>query len=303
MKGFGNIVLLVISTVLALGGLLGLFQSEDALSQLVFLLVVLLGFVGVVVSTGQFSPPVQQTVSKFLVTIQVLRTGKSPDSADGNDQGPAVPGAGPPASTSSASSPADGNDQRPAVPPAGTPAGALGAGPEGNGDAAPSLPMVASAVALVGVAVLLVVVAVPAFLKYIKRSKTSEATMNIRKLHDGSVAYFGAEHHEVDGTLLPAQFPVSTPILPERVPPGAKVEAPAFADVPTWQALRFSVTDPLFYAYQYDSDGTGNAGQFTASAFGDLDGDGTLSTFARFGTVVDMEVRGAAALFIQNEME
>ena len=35
---------------------------------------------------------------------------------------------------------------------------------------------------------LLAAIAIPAFTKYIRRSKTSEAVMNLRKLFDGSVA-------------------------------------------------------------------------------------------------------------------
>merc|ERR1712232_372765 len=59
-------------------------------------------------------------------------------------------------------------------------------------------------VAILGI---LAAVAVPAFLKYIKRSKTSEATMNVRKLFDGSVTYFATEHVDEDGIQILSQFP------------------------------------------------------------------------------------------------
>src|SRR6185369_17672871 len=45
-------------------------------------------------------------------------------------------------------------------------------------------------VAIIGI---LAAVAIPAFMKYIRRSKTVEATMNVRKLFDSSVSYFEAE--------------------------------------------------------------------------------------------------------------
>ena len=51
-------------------------------------------------------------------------------------------------------------------------------------------------VAIIGI---LAAVAIPAFMKYIRRSKTVEATMNVRKLFDSSVAYFEAEHADNDG--------------------------------------------------------------------------------------------------------
>ena len=43
--------------------------------------------------------------------------------------------------------------------------------------------------------------------------------------------------------------------------------------------MRFSVDSPLYYQYGYNSDetGTGNGTAFSASAVGDLDGDGTAS--------------------------
>ncbi|HWE31202.1 MAG TPA: prepilin-type N-terminal cleavage/methylation domain-containing protein, partial [Polyangia bacterium] len=46
-------------------------------------------------------------------------------------------------------------------------------------------------VAIIGV---LAAVAIPSFIKYTRRSKTSEALMNIRKMYDGAVAYYVGEH-------------------------------------------------------------------------------------------------------------
>src|SRR5258706_6999610 len=59
-------------------------------------------------------------------------------------------------------------------------------------------------VAIIGI---LAAVAIPAFMKYIRRSKTTEATMNIRKLFDSSVSYYEAEHSDKTGTILAKQFP------------------------------------------------------------------------------------------------
>ena len=42
-------------------------------------------------------------------------------------------------------------------------------------------------VSIIGI---LAATALPAFMKYIRRSKTVEAMMNVRKLYDSSVAYF-----------------------------------------------------------------------------------------------------------------
>ena len=63
-------------------------------------------------------------------------------------------------------------------------------------------------VAIIGI---LAAVAIPAFMKYIRRSKTVEATMNVRKLYDSSVSYYEAEHADSAGTILAKQFPTAAP--------------------------------------------------------------------------------------------
>src|SRR4051812_21229181 len=61
-------------------------------------------------------------------------------------------------------------------------------------------------VAIIGI---LAAVAIPAFMKYIRRSKTTEPLLNLRKIYDSSVAYFESEHAQQNGTVLPKQFPTS----------------------------------------------------------------------------------------------
>ena len=68
-------------------------------------------------------------------------------------------------------------------------------------------------VAIIGI---LAAVAIPAFMKYIRRSKTTEATMNVRKLFDSSVSYYEEEHATQAGVIVAKQFPLtqaSTPAL------------------------------------------------------------------------------------------
>ena len=155
-------------------------------------------------------------------------------------------------------------------------------------------------VAIIGI---LAAVAIPAFLKYIKRSKTTEATMNIRKLYDGSVTYFSSEHVDSDGNILEATFPVTAAEKPDCCVGSTKTEIDNWDDNDTWEGLQFAVADPFYFSYQYDSTGSENSSQFTASAFGDLDEDNSYSTFVRFGSVMEMEVRGSSGLYIANELE
>jgi hypothetical protein len=148
-------------------------------------------------------------------------------------------------------------------------------------------------------------VAIPAFLTYVRRAKTSEPKMNLRRIHDGAVAYYAMEHATRTGEILPRQFPVSVGPTPARTAceGGSSVKvipAPGMWEAPTWRALNFAVADPFYYRYEFISDGK----SFTARATGDLNCDGTLSTFERIGTIgVGGDVESGAGMFMQNELE
>jgi type IV pilus assembly protein PilA len=164
-------------------------------------------------------------------------------------------------------------------------------------------------VAIIGI---LAAVAIPAFMKYIRRSKTVEATMNVRKLFDSSVSYFEAEHAQVDGTILAKQFPTvtaaSNPSPKANSCCGQNGDKCApnvnnFTDV-GWTALNFSVDDPFYYWYQYDSTGTDTTAAFTAWAFGNLNCDKTYATYARVGSVMaDRSVTGGSGLYSAHDIE
>jgi type IV pilus assembly protein PilA len=164
-------------------------------------------------------------------------------------------------------------------------------------------------VAIIGI---LAAVAIPAFMKYIRRSKTTEALMNVRKLYDSSVSYFETEHANVSGQILARQFPSTQTMTPSPVGvccsnSGQKC-APATYSASwatlTWQALNFSVDDPFYYSYQYDSAGTDTGAAFTATASGDLTCDGAkFSLFQRVGFITDNNVSGGAGLYTVNEIE
>lgn len=160
-------------------------------------------------------------------------------------------------------------------------------------------------VAIIGI---LAAVAIPAFMKYIRRSKTTEATMNIRKLFDSSVSYYEEEHATQAGLIVAKQFPLTNAATPglgscAGQPGGKCVPTPALWATETWQALNFSVDDPFYYSYSYTSTGTDSTSQFTATANGDLNGDGVYSTFERLGTIVNGNVQGGSGLFKSRPLE
>lgn len=142
---------------------------------------------------------------------------------------------------------------------------------------------------MVGAGVL-AAVALPAFTRYQERAHTSEATMNLRRLFDGSITYFYAERRGPDGAVLPAGFPPSTELTPPTPAcvggqPVAHMPDPTLWAAPGWQALGFSIEEPFYYQYQYLAEGEGPSARFTVRAIGDLDCDGVLSTFERIGRV------------------
>src|SRR5437867_3633290 len=66
-------------------------------------------------------------------------------------------------------------------------------------------------VAIMGI---IAAVAIPAFMKYMRRSKTTEAAMSVRKLYDSSVGYFVAELSTKTGAILAKYFPSTQTITP-----------------------------------------------------------------------------------------
>ena len=160
-------------------------------------------------------------------------------------------------------------------------------------------------VAIVGV---LSAVAIPSFVKYITRSKTAEARLNVEKMYIGARIYFlDSNTRSPEMNAVPAQFPnaqAATPALGCCSLGGGKC-APqnTYWDTPSWTALQFSMPDPHYYQYEFISRGTAAASEFTAQAVGDLDCDGLRSTYSMYGRADQTGTAGTAALSRLNELE
>jgi len=154
-------------------------------------------------------------------------------------------------------------------------------------------------VAIVGI---LAAVAIPAFLKYIKRSKSVEAAINVRRIYDGEVAYFMEETASQSGVIASKQF-VSTGPNPVMVPGTNKVTTNW--ETGNWALLKFGADSPVFYRYTTVTSGVGTTAAFTVMAEGDLDGDGKSSLFERVGSIdpTTGEVVGGAGLYSDRELE
>jgi type IV pilus assembly protein PilA len=160
-------------------------------------------------------------------------------------------------------------------------------------------------VAILGI---LAAVAIPSYVKYVRRTYTVEASMNLRRMYDGAVAYFVAEHSDPSGSILAQQFPQSTGPTPATPPQATSmVVPPAQWNTLGWNALEFAVNDPLRFSYTFTSSGSGSASVATMIAQGDLNGNTVPSLFQRqaFGIVNGQEngVQGTPGLYVVNELE
>ena len=142
---------------------------------------------------------------------------------------------------------------------------------------------------LVGVAYTGVVaaVAIPAFIKYTRRSKTTEAIDNLDRLYKDAAVYYVTPRVDPTGAKLPCSLPPSVGWTPAGSPcdhkggkyPGGPDE---WSD-PTWRALGFQIDGPHYFRYKFDANPTVKDGKFTITASADLDCDGVWSTFERYG--------------------
>jgi len=154
-------------------------------------------------------------------------------------------------------------------------------------------------VAIIGI---LSSVAIPAFIKYLKQSRTTEALTNMRKIYDGEIAYFDIDHVDRVGVRFESQFLSAGP-QPTSVPKGVKILGNWSSA--QWGELKFALDGPVRYQFQALAAGVGITSSFTARAQGDLDGDGTSSLFERTGSVnpVTGQLSGGAGVFTEEALE
>ncbi|MCC6555205.1 MAG: prepilin-type N-terminal cleavage/methylation domain-containing protein [Polyangiaceae bacterium] len=181
-------------------------------------------------------------------------------------------------------------------------------------------------VAIIGV---LAALAIYGVRRYLASAKTSEAKNTIGSISRGAAA---AYERETAASELVAEGSNSTAAnhalcasagaVPATPPPGTKyqpntAEGNDFetGDATTgWKCLKFSMTQPIYYQYNYNAGGgyvaasnpaIPNANGFEAAAIGDLDGDAANSIFARTGQVnpATAQLIVSTQVYIENEYE
>ena len=146
-------------------------------------------------------------------------------------------------------------------------------------------------VAILGI---LAAVAVPAFLGYMRRSKTAEVQNNLKSMYMSAKSYFDIERNDQDGTNSRSKCVVPDSDVTDPTTPHATKQTFVGTDV-QWVSLGFTVSEPVYFAYGFNSDLTtvtggahcviagtaaGDGNVYTMYGNGDLDDDGDLSTLS-----------------------
>ena len=177
--------------------------------------------------------------------------------------------------------------------------------------AAFSLIELMAVVAILGV---LAAIAIPSLVGYVRRARASEAVQNIGTLYGAAAALYTAERATRGATAN-----VVTGCVAEPTPTTPSVPTPSkqpFVAVGGFLQLGFKLADYVYFGYAISSIGTvGQVTCFTANgtmssrvytfiAHGDLDGDGTLSTFElAVGSSETHQLYHARGMYIRNEIE
>jgi type IV pilus assembly protein PilA len=165
-------------------------------------------------------------------------------------------------------------------------------------------------VAILGI---LAAIAIPAFVTYVRRSKTVEATENVDKMFSAVSSYYNPGEKQAQG-IAGSQYDHCTVASDTdgKVPSDVKQAGPLFDTSATWNArlggIGFSV--PFAY-YRYSLESPGLActratliPMYTLRAVGDLDADTTLSTFEQaVASNGENELYRSRGFYVVNETE
>lgn len=143
-------------------------------------------------------------------------------------------------------------------------------------------------------------VAVPAFVRNLHASKMSEPLDNLDRLVTNAVIYAASRPQDIS-------FPPAAPLTPAEVPRGVRVvDTPEIWEHLTWRSLDFRIEEPHAFSFQFGSelDPVTHVMRFVATAHGDLDGDGTLSTFeVRGERIPNQPARVLPGMFVDRQVE
>ncbi|HET7504491.1 MAG TPA: prepilin-type N-terminal cleavage/methylation domain-containing protein [Kofleriaceae bacterium] len=134
-------------------------------------------------------------------------------------------------------------------------------------------------VAIIGI---LAAVAIPAFMDYMKRSKKTEASLQLNKIGKNNKRIYSetSSYATANGNPLPTHAGTGCCGGPNN---HCAVDTAGWAGDAGWKALDFQIDEPSLFFYKY----TGGTTTFTAIAVGDLDCDGKEITYTLEGKATD----------------
>jgi prepilin-type N-terminal cleavage/methylation domain-containing protein len=167
---------------------------------------------------------------------------------------------------------------------------------------------------VVGIVGILAAIAIPAFTRYVRRSRTAEAAGHLNKMWAGATTYYMSDFTTIvggQGLARAKQFPSPDAAFERdaanccaevggRCPGGSSV----WASDSVWVALKFALADPHTYVPGYTGANTGSSSKFTAMAIGNLNCNTVYSEFRRDGYITSVgDVAGQVQPIVVNEME
>jgi hypothetical protein len=137
----------------------------------------------------------------------------------------------------------------------------------------------------------------PAFVKNLRASRLSEPMERLTELASRATARAAGEPVET-------AYPGPAPLTPGAVPRGELADDPPGTwDHATWRLLGFRLEVPHAYSYAFESKNGAERSSFTATAKGDLDGDGSTSTFVISGEYPRDGMPSVGPLSMHREVE
>jgi type IV pilus assembly protein PilA len=160
-------------------------------------------------------------------------------------------------------------------------------------------------VAILGI---LAALAIPAFIGYIRRSKSAEATGNLNSMFKSAASYFVTERAGQSVTSGLSSYCVVKEDT-AMAPPNPGADKQAFTPTPSMNQIGFQIADFVYYGYQIDGPAAATCGlsdgasAYTFIAHGDLDGDNVESTFEMATEVAERTLRHGRGFYIVDETE
>jgi type II secretory pathway pseudopilin PulG len=167
---------------------------------------------------------------------------------------------------------------------------------------------------LISLAAVLITLGMVGLARYTRNSKTAEAVSSV-----GAIAQHAAAYYDSSEAHPPPGFTEESAHVLRRFPPSSASSIPADPDiirgakyqsapgdwaVAPWRDLGFSIQQPQYYMYSFESQGVGPSASAAVTAHGDLDGDGTLSRY-RLSIAPDSAFHATVggSMEIQNPLE